>query len=151
VEAITPMFLGDKAFVANAVMESANCGTKHVMEYTYIRIIEAMFALIRKSISNVLEYNETHNEFEMEQEVLNKYMRKQSVLAIMWGFSGSLKLFERANYSKKIEILIDNSNIEGLGLPKDLIEYCLIDYECRIDDGEWNLWKNKVPTVDIDP
>lgn len=70
------MFIGDKAFVANAVMESANCGTKHVMEYTFIRIIEAMFALIRKSISNVLEYNEAHNEFEMEQEVLNKYMRK---------------------------------------------------------------------------
>jgi len=72
-------------------------------------------------------------------------------LAVMWGFSGSLKLFERANYSKKIEIMIDNSNIEGLGLPKDLTEYCLIDYECKIDDGEWNLWKNKVPTVDIDP
>jgi len=76
VEAITPIFIGDRAFVAAAVMESANCGTKHVMEYTYIRIIEAMFALIRKSISNVLEYNETHPDFEMESQVLHKYMRK---------------------------------------------------------------------------
>jgi len=53
----------------------------------------------------------------------------------MWGFSGSLKLYERANYSKKIEIYIENCNIDGIGLPRDLSEYCLIDYECRISDG----------------
>ena len=29
----------------------------HVMEYTIIRVIEAAMALIRKGISNVLEYN----------------------------------------------------------------------------------------------
>ena len=32
----------------------------HVMEFTVIRVTEAMFALIRKGISNVLEYNEMH-------------------------------------------------------------------------------------------
>jgi len=32
----------------------------------------------------------------------------------MWGFSGSLKLYERANYSKKIEIYIENCNIDGI-------------------------------------
>lgn len=151
VEAIIPLYIGDYAWIAQAVLESANCGTKHVMEYTYIRIIEAMFALIRKSISNVLEYNESHSDFELEFDILVKYMRKQTVLAVMWGFSGSLKLFERANYSKKIEIMVDNCAIDGIGLPRDLTEYCLIDYECKIEDGEWNLWKNKVPTIDIDP
>lgn len=69
----------------------------------------------------------------------------------MWGFSGSLKLFERAKYSKKIEVMVDNCSVEGLCLPRDLTEYCLIDYECKIEDGEWNLWKNKVPQIDIDP
>lgn len=57
-------------------MESENYGTKHVMEYTHIRIIEAMFALIRKSISNVLEYNESHQDFEMDHNTMVKYMRK---------------------------------------------------------------------------
>jgi len=42
-------------------------GNKHVMDYTHIRIIEAMFALIRKSISNVLDYNDNHGgDFLME-------------------------------------------------------------------------------------
>jgi dynein heavy chain 1 len=57
-------------------MESENYGTKHVMEYTHIRIIEAMFALIRKSISNVLEYNESHQDFEIDHNTMVKYMRK---------------------------------------------------------------------------
>lgn len=129
-------------------------GNKHVMDYTHIRIIEAMFALIRKSISNVLDYNDNHGgDFLMEQDIVCKYMRKQSVLAMMWGFSGSLKLYERANYSKKLQIMIENSNIQYLELTNELNshQYCLIDYECNIENGEWNLWKNKVPTIDIDP
>lgn len=111
VEAIRPIFLGYNAFAESAVNLSMEFGNKHVMDYTNIRVIEAMFALIRKSISNVLEYNDNHNDLMMEQEQVTKYMRKQTVLAIMWGFSGSLKLYERANYSKKLQIMIENSNI----------------------------------------
>jgi len=32
----------------------------HIMEFTRIRCLESMFALIRKGISNVLDYNEVH-------------------------------------------------------------------------------------------
>jgi dynein heavy chain 1 len=35
----------------------------HVMEFTRIRCLESMFALVRKSISNVLEYNDSHPDF----------------------------------------------------------------------------------------
>jgi len=35
------------------------------MDYTRIRVLEAMFALIRKGISNILEYNEGHPDFPM--------------------------------------------------------------------------------------
>jgi dynein heavy chain 1 len=27
------------------------------------------------------------------------------------------------------------------------VPYILIDFEVRIEDGEWSLWKKKVPTV----
>ena len=27
------------------------------------------------------------------------------------------------------------------------VPYILIDFEVRIEDGEWALWKKKVPTV----
>lgn len=49
--------------------------------------------------------------------------------------------------------MIENSNIQYLELTNELNsnQYCLIDYECNIENGEWSLWKNKVPTIDIDP
>jgi len=32
----------------------------HVMEFTRIRVLESTFALIRKGISNIIDYNESH-------------------------------------------------------------------------------------------
>ena len=31
------------------------------------------------------------------------------------------------------------------------VPYILIDFEIKIEDGEWHLWKKKVPTIEIDP
>ena len=36
------------------------------MDFTIIRVLEGMFSLIRKGISNVLEYDETHPDFPLE-------------------------------------------------------------------------------------
>lgn len=125
------------------------------MEFTIIRVTEATFALIRKGISNVLEYNDMHQEIPMEDEVLVKYIRKWTIQSIMWGVGGSLTLRERGNFSQSIceimphEIQLPSmlGQVEGqAGVP-----YILIDFEIRIDDGEWVLWKKKVPTVEIDP
>jgi len=30
-------------------------------------------------------------------------------------------------------------------------QYPLIDYEIRIEDQEWHLWKKKVPVIEIEP
>jgi hypothetical protein len=38
--------------------------------------------------------------------------------------------------------MVENISIEG---------YSPIDYEVKIDNGEFSLWKLKVPKVDIDP
>lgn len=35
------------------------------MEFTKIRVYEAMFALLRKGISNVMDYNEFHPDFPL--------------------------------------------------------------------------------------
>ena len=62
------------------------------MEFTVIRVIEAAMALIRKGISNVLQYNESHPELPLEHEILVKYMRKWALQSIMWGFGGAMTL-----------------------------------------------------------
>lgn len=75
---------------------------KHVMEFTIIRVIEATFALIRKAISNVLEFNESHSDMPMESDVVNKYMQNWTLFSICWGVSGSMTLRERQIFSDEI-------------------------------------------------
>lgn len=61
-----------------------------------------MMALIRKGISNVLEYNDSHQDIPLEDEVLVKYMRKWAIQSIMWGVAGSATLMRRGEFSKKL-------------------------------------------------
>lgn len=103
----------------------------HVMDYTRIRVIEAFFALIRKGVVNVLEYNESHPDFPLEESIIEKYMLKWSAVSLVWGIGGSLTLARRAEFARKVQSLI---NFE---LPGNLGEYTLIDYEVKIEDGEW--------------
>lgn len=139
---IEGIFDGDESLAQRMIQTAENM--KHVMDFTRIRVIEAFFALIRKAITNVLEYNETHSDFPLEDHVISRYMKRQTVLALMWGISGSMKLALRAEFSRKIATFCD------IELPP-LENYSLIDYEVKIEDGEWSLWKKKVPLVDIDP
>jgi dynein heavy chain 1 len=72
------------------------------MDFTVIRVLEAMFALVRKGISNVLEYNESHPDFELEDDKINKYMTKWVLHSVMWGIGGDMKLYDRAKYSAEL-------------------------------------------------
>ena len=101
------------------------------MDYTRIRVIEAFFALIRKGVVNVLEYNESHPDFPLEETIVERYMLKWSAISLVWGIGGSLNLAKRAEFSRKIQELIN------FDLPNNLTEYTIIDYEVKIEDGEW--------------
>jgi dynein heavy chain 1 len=78
----------------------------HVMEFTVIRVVEATMALIRKGISNVLEYNDSHPEIPLENEILVKYMRKWTIQSFMWGVAGSATLMRRGEFSQKLAEII---------------------------------------------
>lgn len=62
------------------------------MTFTKIWVLEAMFALVWKGITNVLQYNENRPDFPMNEDQISSYMKKWVVVAIIWGIAGSLKL-----------------------------------------------------------
>ena len=74
----------------------------------------------------------------------------------MWGFGGSMTLKERENLSKRLADII---NTHDVSLPATLhqvegsagIPYILINFDIKIEDGEWHLCKRKVRTIEIDP
>lgn len=91
-----------------------------------------MFALVRKGISNVLDYNETHGDLPMEQMQLQQYMRRWLLFSILWGVAGSMSIAERLLYSEQIANFavadLDDSNL----FPSQLGP--LLDCELRLDD-----------------
>jgi dynein heavy chain 1 len=42
-------------------------GLPHIMDFTRIRVLESTFALIRKAVTNVIDYNEQHPDFNLSE------------------------------------------------------------------------------------
>ena len=141
VDAIRPFFEG-----GNMVEQALDISGQynHVMDFSKIRVVESMFALVRKGISNILDYNENHSEFPMSDDQIFTYMSKWLVIAMIWGFGGSLSLGNRSEFSNKLATLT-----RDIDFPFDN-SYALIDYEVAIGENQWSPWKKRVPNTDID-
>ncbi len=143
VEAVRPYFINN-GFADKALEISAKYN--HIMEFSRIRVIESMFALLRKGTSNIIDYNENHSEFPLTEDQSINYIKKWLCLSLIWGFGGSLSLDLRTEFSNKLINL--NSDID---FPLDInSNMALIDYEVRIADNSWAPWKKRVPNTDID-
>ena len=141
VSAIKKYFNGEDCFVSRMINYVEL--RPHIMDFTRIRVLEAMFALVRKGISNVLDYNEGHPDFPLSNSQLEDYMIKWLCLSLMWGVGGSLNLREREKFSNYIMEQSDSNMPPASGTP-------LLDYEVRIEDQQWHLWKKKVPNIEIE-
>lgn len=71
-----------------------------------------------------------------------------TVFALNWAFVGDLNLGERAGYFNKLKDAVLDIP-DGLEWPAIDDYTTLIDYEVRLDDGLFSLWKNRVPVLDI--
>ncbi len=63
VEAIANLFDDEDSYMTK-VLDYAST-LPHVMDFTRIRVLESTFALIRKGISNIIDYNEVRSEFPL--------------------------------------------------------------------------------------
>ena len=64
----------------------------HIMEFTNIRGLEAFFALVRRGITNIIEYNSNHSDFPLSDTQIAAYMTKWVVFSAVWGIGGSMNL-----------------------------------------------------------
>ena len=125
VDSIRPLFEGDEPYMTRVLDYAASI--PHIMEFTRIRVLESTFALIRKAISNVIEYNEYHQDFHLNEGQIEGYMQKHVIFATIWGVGGSMNLLVRTNFGNKL------SEFTGVPLPSTS-QYPLIDFEVRIED-----------------
>lgn len=64
---ITNLFMDSEAvsFITKLMHFAAK--QPHIMEFTNIRGLEAFFALVRRGITNVIEYNSNHSDFPLSE------------------------------------------------------------------------------------
>ena len=152
VESIHKLFIPENSEMKSMVSIALDLAVdqKHVMIYSRIRVLEALFALIRQAISRVKEKDENSfdNYFDNNKPIIEKYMQKWVLFSVIWSFVGDLKLYERTDF---YTLLVDNiSSIDhGINLPSVDDKTSLIDYAVDIDSGEFVLWRDKVPKMNV--
>jgi len=140
VEKMKRLFMKD-GFITQCLEYAAR--QNHIMKFTEIRVIEAMFALIRKGVNLVIMYNDERPEFPLNDNQIEAFITKWVISSAIWGIGGSLNLVGRIEFCLKIHELADVELPDPSGPP-------LIDYEVRIDDQSWHLWKERVPRIDVE-
>lgn len=143
--AILPMFDDSEGpgFVTRAI-EYAEA-LPHVMDFTRIRCLESFFALARRGVSAVLDYNEEHADFPLSEGQVTSYMTKWVVFCALWGIGGSMNLQTRTKFGEELR------SWSGAEMPSSATGAPLLDHEVRVEDQAWHLWRKRVPTAQIEP
>ncbi|CAG8718432.1 23040_t:CDS:10, partial [Dentiscutata erythropus] len=113
----------------------------HVMDFTYMRALNTLFSLLNKTVSNVIEYHVQNPNFPMITEHLERYVTKRLILCVIWSFSGDAK------FDHCVELCKFVRGISKVDLPN---VSTIVDYYVQINNGEWILWADKVPTIKIE-
>ena len=60
----------------------------HIMEFTRLRALNALFSLLRAAINSILLFNLQHADFPLAPDQLQQFMLKSLVASIIWCFTG---------------------------------------------------------------
>ena len=71
-------------------------------------------------------------------------MINSTVLALLWGAGGSLNYLERVKLNSYLLSAVPSI----VDLPRIAADEMLIDFEVRIEDGEWYKWKLRLPKME---
>jgi dynein heavy chain 1, cytosolic len=114
----------------------------HVMEPTNGRLFHTLRAMLVQGIVLAIEYNENHPDFPMAGEHMEKFAKRWLLHSLLWSFCGSASWSIRKKFS---DMLVRTS---GVLIPGE--GSALYDYRVRIEDGEYELWSDSVPKMEIE-
>jgi len=114
----------------------------HVMPPSRDRLLQTLEALLVQGMTQAIEYDENHPDFPMIGEHMEKFAKRWLLHSLMWAFAGSASWEVRRLFG---EMLLRTS---GIVLPEG--EGTVSDYRVRVDNGEYELWSDSVPRMDIE-
>jgi dynein heavy chain 1 len=141
--AIRSMVISDRS--SSLVMDALefSLGQTHVMEATRDRLFHTFRALLVQGIGMAIAYDENHPDFPMTGDHMDKFAKRWLLHSLMWSFCGSASWNVRKSFGS---MLLRTS---GVFLPPG-DEHTLVDYRVRVEDGEYELWSDSVPRMEIE-
>ena len=88
---------------------------------------------------------DNHSDFPLSDKQCEQYLSKYLVYSVLWAFGGSLSLKHRLRFSAELLNLVPPS----IPLP-DTSRAALIDFEVRIDGGDWSPYEERVDAVELE-
>eukprot|EP00522_Entomoneis_paludosa_P000277 CAMPEP_0172474334 /NCGR_PEP_ID=MMETSP1065-20121228/69303_1 /TAXON_ID=265537 /ORGANISM="Amphiprora paludosa, Strain CCMP125" /LENGTH=4205 /DNA_ID=CAMNT_0013232513 /DNA_START=82 /DNA_END=12699 /DNA_ORIENTATION=- len=116
----------------------------HIMEPSRNRLFQTFGSLLVQGINQAIEYDENHPDFPMSGEHMEKFAKRWLLHSLMWSFCGSAPWEVRKRFSDMLlrtsGVIIPNGNDGG----------SIYDYRVRVEDGEYELWSDSVPRMEIE-
>ena len=115
---------------------------KHIMNASRGRSLHTLETLLLQGIGQTIAYDENHPDFPMTGEHMENFSRRWLLHSLMWSFVSSASWDVRKKFG---DMLLRTS---GIQLPSS--DKSLVDYRVRVEDGEYELWSESVPRMEIE-
>ena len=111
-DAIEGQIIGDASLLQAALDETEQRFT--IMDFVPLQYMNAYFDLVNVGVQNVLDYNGTHEDFPLSDDVLTKFIRRHSLRSIAWACGGSMKMDDRLQFGRDL-LSWSTETVDGLG------------------------------------
>lgn len=135
------VLLNSGDFIMTA-LDQARC-YKHIMEFTFARVLSTLFSLLNKAVRDIIDYNSQRVDFPLEPEQIESYIAKKLLLALVWSLTGDCPLTDRKVFGDYL------AGITTFGSPIVGENSSLIDYDVTLPLAEWSTWQNQVPNIEV--
>ncbi|KAH9904137.1 cytoplasmic dynein heavy chain [Xylariomycetidae sp. FL2044] len=134
-------YLTTDDFILNALKEAENFN--HIMEFTTARVLTTLFSLLNKAVRDMIEYNASHVDFQLDPEQVEGFVAKKLLLALVWALTGDCPLLDRKAFGDKIGAMA------SFGSPPLDGTSSLIDFDATLPRAEWTPWQTQVPSIEV--
>lgn len=143
-DAIHELVISDDPKSPSLVVEALHfaLAQPHIMEITRDGLLKSLRSLLAKGIGLAIEYDEGHPDFPMSGQHMDNFAKRWLLHSLLWSFSGSACWDIR---NQLADMLLKAS---GMMLPDN--DRNLADYRVRVDNGEFELWSDLVPRMEIE-
>eukprot|EP00760_Papus_ankaliazontas_P026596 PhM_4_TR3054/c0_g1_i1/m.97841/K10413/DYNC1H; dynein heavy chain 1, cytosolic len=136
-------YLVEDGFFSKCIAHASTSVSQHsIMEWNCLQSVTASMAIVKRAVRMLVETSRNQG-LAPSPDVMEKYITRKLLLAIIWGMSGSSPFARRLDFANEI------LRFATIDVPMMMPTQSILDFDVNVIDAEWVPWKNSVPTVEL--